>query len=37
MLVGRCLHALLCSVRADSARYAEWLGGLQACMPELDT
>jgi len=27
----------LSSARADSARCAEWLGGLPACMPGLDT
>jgi len=32
-----CLHAVLSSAQADSARCAEWLGGLQACMPGLDT
>jgi len=40
MMVGRCtpcLHAPLSSAQADGARYAEWLGGLQACMPGLDT
>jgi len=40
MLAGRCtpcLHAPLSSAQADSARYAEWLGGLQACIPGLGT
>ena len=38
MLVGRCtpcLHAPRSSAQADGAKYAEWLGGLQACMPGL--
>ena len=35
--VRPCLHAPLSSAQADGAKYAEWLGGLQACMPGLDT
>jgi len=32
-----CLQAPLNSACADSARCAEWLGGLSACMPGLNT
>jgi len=32
-----CLHAPLSLALADGVRYAEWLGGLLACIPGLDT
>jgi len=40
MLVGCCRpypRVPLSSAQADGARCAEWLGGLPACMPGLDT